>query len=257
MVDETLHGVSLEVQEQLVRGILGKRSNWAEFNRLNRKMSGVLRSVGLTLDRPTRRPFGLPVDQPEKNVLKLLSIYLPDENNGIDLGTLFPLSHRKLGLKEVIRYLRGLYEKQAYPEFEVEFGFVLAQLSFLTLPTWRTGGMGLSFLWRMGWEPLRQVASIPVGLLPYWPKKEARPLEVSFSSGIYLDRVGVSRIDRALRGEERETLIRIAIAKQVPPSEFEPALDMIAEAVYFAREYGCGLIEATGLLDEDTMITPV
>lgn len=257
MVNETLHGVSQEVQEQLIRGVLGKRENWAEFNRLNRITTEILRSIGLTFESPTRRPFGLPADQPQKNALQLLSIYMNEGSQGIIPESLFPLSHRKLGLKEAVRYLRGLYEKKSLPEFEVEFGFVLAQLSFLTLPTWRTGGMGLSFLWRLGWTPIRESASNPISLLPDLSIIEARPLETSFSSGIYLDMSGVNRIGQALRGEEREDLIQMAVAKQVPSSEFEPALNLIAEAVFFSREYGCGLIEATGILDEDSMVTPV
>jgi hypothetical protein len=257
MGGDTLHAVSVEVEEQLIRAVLGRRVNWSAFHRLHHRTAEILRSVGLSFDRLPRRPFGLRADQPQKIALQLLSLYQTEANQGIIPESLFRFSRRKLGLKETTRYLRGLYQKHAYPELALEFGFVLAQLSYLTLPTWRTGGMGLSFLWRIGWSPLVGVAKNPAHRLFNSNQLAARPLESSFSAGIYLDCAGVSEIERALRSADREKLIRMAGAKQVPITEFEPAINRITEAVIFACEYGCGLIEATGILDEDSMVTPV
>lgn len=255
---ETLHVVSEYLLEQLARGILGERENWTEFYRLNRLKGAILRGQGMDFTSSSRHPFNFTGDESGTVALHLIELY--SRRRGIS-GSLkewgFPLGSQHLGHHEAIRSMRELYICKNYSALELEFGFVLAQLAHLTYPTWTPGRIGLSFLFRMGWPVIDQVASNPTMMLPIDMKFRAHPIETQFSAGIYLDYSGVCHLYDALQGHELNSLTRLAGAKQIANSEIEQAISLLLEALGFAKECGHGLIEAAGILDEDTMLTSV
>ena len=245
----TLHVVHDEFLHQLRREIQGESADWSIFYNLRRDKSYILAKLKLNEQTPYTRPFDLPEMTPEELTEELIRLYCDPRNYFLRTKAIFMIGRKRLGLKETASYLRRLYKESSRNELEIELGFVLAQLAHLTLPTW-TGEMSiLSFLWRLGWDVIHEIAKNPARILP-WNTSQARPIEGKYTSGIYLESKDIITLASVFANGGCESIYRIAQAKQIPASDMNLSLKQLQEAIVYATKQRYGLIEACGGIEE-------
>jgi len=249
MENITLHVLPEAFLFDLGKDVIPGDGDWSDFLRQHRRKMAIMRGLGLKLDKPYPRPFNLPErGNVAEFVTELENLYLQPLSLSVTEQVKLTLSQRRLGLKETLRYLRGLYEQRQWETLQMEFGYILAQLAHLAYPTWVTPEISLSFLWRMGWPLMKELGANAGEVLPIEPKPRATPIDACYMAGIYLSHNNVLCVRRALEGEERSELVRRALLKQIPREEFEPGLKRIEEALAFAERQGHGVLEAGGVL---------
>jgi hypothetical protein len=239
--DEFLHHLSLETQ--------GESADWSNFYHLRRIKSYILAKLKLNEETPYVRPFDLPEMTAEELAEELIRLYGDPRNYILRTKAVLMIGRKRLGLKETTSYLRRLFRESSSNELKIELGFVLAQLAHLTLPTWTGESATLSFLWRLGWDTIHDIALNPAQILP-GNTSQAQPIESKYTSGIYLDSKGILSLASIIKSDGWESINRIAQAKQIPAIELEPGLKQLQEAVFYASKQRYGLIEACGVIKE-------
>lgn len=245
----TIHAVDPADLLQLVRGVRGENQNWERFyQRALTKYElirlGRISSLG---NLPLEETNQLSVEEAAK---KLDDIYNKAPGLSLKAKHVLRFGRRRLGLSDAIHTLKSYYLKGPWEEFELEFGFVAAQMAHVSHPTWRTDNVNISFLWRLGWDPLRQRGENVAALLGNQQRAKPHPIEASYSAGIYLSPERLREI-RAIFHNLQPDLFRLMESKQMPSVEYLPEMEVLDQAMAFADRKGCGLLEARDVVIED------
>lgn len=289
----TLHPVDSRVVRSLIAAMTEGRADWSYLkrlwlkkqliNRVNQPFKQGLKE--LLTDCPEfnleihlwGRPFFIYGEQPEEVSRKINVLYGMTNVRAIKdfyLGQLRQFSETAyqerasweipklketdLGLEVILANLRSAYKHQKYEYLGEEIGFILAQLNGAAYPYWQLDNFGLTFLEQLplpGWEQspngLRELFSELPQIKEYLPVSLNRNL----AAGIYLDQSEVSELLELL-DRYYDSLLSLMGQKQLPESTAQIMIQKTKEALVYAKDHGYGLLEATDIIETETIRYP-